>query len=97
MSRAETLHAACIAEGIPTDNNESDLYIPDTPRTRELLVEYGKAKWRSRRREKYGPTVRDFDLEFGVRPFRSNIDGGTWFDVAFGFQPFWDRVAAVAL
>jgi len=37
---AKTLYQICTEEGIPTKNHYSDLYIPVTPRTRELVKGY---------------------------------------------------------
>ena len=36
------LYAECLAAGLETDKHESDLYIKDCPKARELLEKYGK-------------------------------------------------------
>ena len=67
----KTLYQACVDSGIPTDNHESDLYIPVTEQTTALLKQYG----------------------YRATTFRSQVDGQTWYDVPFMFQPYWDRRA----
>lgn len=37
-----SLYADMVAAAIPTDNHESDLYVPDTPEARAILARHGK-------------------------------------------------------
>jgi len=65
-----TIYEACKAEGIETDNHESDLYIPATYRTRELLKKYGK------RGEAFTSQIdgtRWYDVPFSFDPFWDRV------------------------
>lgn len=39
------------------------------------------------------PAALDLMTRYRIRgkPFKSNIDGATWFDIPFMYAPFWDR------
>jgi hypothetical protein len=41
MEKPNDLYADCLAAGIETDSHESDLYIKDCPKARELLKKHG--------------------------------------------------------
>lgn len=41
--RQEGLYDACVQANLTLDNHESDLYIKDCPKARELLEQYGKS------------------------------------------------------
>jgi len=37
LQKTDDLYVDCVAAGLVTDNHESDLYIKDCPKARELL------------------------------------------------------------
>lgn len=56
--------------GIPMDSHESDLYLQDSPQTRQLIKEH--------------------DTNHTATRFQSAIpDDHLWWDIPFGFDPFW--------
>jgi hypothetical protein len=42
MEKPNDLYADCLAAGLEVDHHESDLYIKDCPKARELLEKYKK-------------------------------------------------------
>ena len=38
--------------------------------------------------------VKDYDHRESVTSFTSNIDKALWYDIPFGYKPFWDAVEA---
>lgn len=34
--------------------------------------------------------IRDYQFRKSVRSFKSNIDKTHWYDIPFGYKPFWD-------
>jgi len=60
-------HAVMEAK-IPTDHHESDLYIPDTPASRELLEHYPEHK-RNARRFQHTNKMMWLDIPFAYEPF----------------------------
>ena len=78
---ADTLYDECVKRGIPIANHESDLYIPCTEETRLLLLHYGHD-----RRGKLAT----------AETFINQVEGGRWYDVPFGYAPFWRAVARKA-
>lgn len=61
--------------GIPIENHYSDLYVPATDQTREIL-EQSKAAG---------------DYFCAPTTFTSTSDGKQWFDIPFMFDPYWFR------
>jgi hypothetical protein len=41
MQKTNDLYEDCVAAGLETDNHESDLYIKESPKARELLKIWG--------------------------------------------------------
>lgn len=41
MQKTNDLYEDCVASGLETDNHESDLYVKETPESRELLKLWG--------------------------------------------------------
>lgn len=41
MQKTKDLYEDCVAAGLETDNHESDLYVKDCPKARELLKLWG--------------------------------------------------------
>lgn len=40
--------------------------------------------------------IQDYEHRKSVTSFTSNIDKARWYDIPFGYKPFWDAVAAKA-
>lgn len=40
--------------------------------------------------------VKEYQHRESVTSFTSNIDKARWYDIPFGYKPFWDAVAAKA-
>ncbi len=72
-----TLYEALKAANIDTEHHESDLYVPSTPKTRELLAKFDKTHATT-----FHPQLK-----------RMQMVAGTWFDVPFAYDPFWAAVA----
>lgn len=72
-----TLFEAIQAIGIPFDNHESDLYLPDTPEARAVLAQFPQANANATR--------------FTNR--RPPNAGEQWIDVPFAYEPFWEEKA----
>ena len=71
----KTLYTEIKAAGIPHDNHYSDLYIQDTPRSREILARYPLEKSNSKSFRNQAPP---------------NV-GQLWIDVPFAFDPYWEK------
>ena len=78
---APTLYDECVKRGIPVASHESDLYIPCTEETRMLIMHYGH--------DRRGPKAT-------AETFINQVEGGRWYDVPFGYAPFWRDVAKKA-
>lgn len=61
--------------GIPFDNHESDLYVPDTPQVREILE------------QSCFSTLKPEWFINQAPPHK----GETWVDIPFAYEPFWER------
>lgn len=71
-----TLYAQFLAAGCEIDHHESDLYVKVTPEAQAVL----KA-WNA-----------DPSRQVRTPTFISQIDGQHWYDIAFMYAPFWERV-----
>lgn len=71
----KTLFEEIVERGIPYKNHESDLYIPATEETTDLINRY------------YRSNVK---LSGCVSFFTNRVEGGLWYDIAFAYQPFWE-------
>lgn len=70
-----TLFEAIKAIGIPFDNHESDLYLPDTPEARAVLAQF--------------PREQSIATRFTNK--RPPNAGEQWIDVPFAYEPFWEE------
>jgi hypothetical protein len=66
-----SLFSEVLAAGIPHASHESDLYLPDTPAVRQLLVKHP-------------------DWLRNVQRFSNQVEGGSWIDVPFAYDPWWE-------
>ena len=71
-----TLYERLKAAGIELDHHESDLYAKDSEQTRAIIEEH--------RKENNG-------YPLSASRFRSKIDGSTWWDIPFYYDPFWPK------
>lgn len=39
--------------------------------------------------------IKDYEFRKSVTRFNSNIDKTPWYDIPFGYKPFWDAVSAM--
>jgi hypothetical protein len=72
MNACDTIYEEAKKLGVEIDHHESDLYIPVTPETQEL--------------------VRNYQFRSIVTRFTSQVDGKSWYDIPFAYQPFWNAV-----
>jgi hypothetical protein len=63
--------------GVEMDHHQSDLYIPVTPETRELVCRY-----------KSRANVTTFKNQLTKNKFFHEL----WYDIPFAYSPFWDKV-----
>lgn len=76
-----SLYDDLISAGIPVANHFSDLYFPVTEQTRQILAKHPRAK--------------EIATTF-INQAPKHEAGDIWFDVPFGFDPFWIRIKAAA-
>ena len=65
--------------GAEIDNHYSDLYVKKTPKVDEIIKQ---AKI-------------DGVVHSTGSPFRNNVDGKTWIDIPFQFDPYWEKKGAI--
>lgn len=70
-----TLYEGLVAAGVELDHHESDLYIRDCPAARRILREHGKLFEGGR---KHSGRLSSFMSE-----------GKLWFEVPFGYEPYF--------
>ena len=64
------------------DHHESDLYVKDTPRAREVMIEF----------------MTDYpEITLNRSLFISRRDGNPWFELPFMFSLWWKEKAPLAL
>ena len=63
--------------GCKLDHHESDLYVLSTPESCAIIAKHEKAH----------------GVHLAKQWFRSDQDGKLWIDLAFMFEPFWERRA----
>jgi phage gp36-like protein len=76
MSQYDTIYTRLVSAEIEIDNYHSDLYVLDCPESRRIIKQYQQDK----------PNHR-----LSMRQFQSNIDNRLWIDIAFCFDPFWEK------
>jgi hypothetical protein len=81
---SDAIYDRLVAAGCEIDHHESDLYVKATPESLAIICA-AEADGQKVARNKFGQ----------VLGFRSAIDGAHWYDVPFGFMPFWRRKSAV--
>ena len=72
-----SLYSEIAAAGIPHSNHSSDLYIQDTPQSREILAKFPLEKGNA-------------TLFINQAPPHK---GERWLDVPFAYEPFWDKAS----
>jgi hypothetical protein len=75
-----TIYQDMKAANIPIDNHESDLYVRDCKKARDILAEH----------DKRGKRVCIVD-GWNVSKFYNQIDGEPWLDIPFAYDPFYDN------
>lgn len=70
------IYSIVIAENIPHASHYSDLYIPVTPRTTQIVHDHAKA-------------LKTKGLGM-VKTFKNQVEGGLWYDIPFAYTPYWD-------
>lgn len=76
-----SIYTELLAAGVPMDHHESDLYALVNYESRAIIDKYfyeSKGK-RSHKRWK------------AITTFVSQIDGQTWYDIPFSYDPFWEK------
>ena len=72
----KTIYERAKAAGLEIDSHESDLYLKDTLKAREIVREWESE---SKRRVSF------------ITYFHSEIDNAQWMDIPFAFDPFWSE------
>ena len=85
MITENSLYDECVKRGIPMSNHESDLYIPVTAETQELIKHFST----SHCHKKPATDMRHGERQYNT--FVNQVEGGLWFDVAFAFLPWWEQ------
>jgi hypothetical protein len=85
-----SLYAECVKRGIPMSNHESDLYIPVTAETRELIKHFDASPCHEKSDDS---RLLCLPGERQYSTFINQVEGGLWFDVAFAFLPWWEQRA----
>lgn len=73
-----SLYDRMIAAGVPTDNHESDLYVPASPEALAVLRQYDADCVAA----EITPPIQ--------KRFVSQVDARVWVEILFHFQPWWD-------
>ena len=71
-----SIYTELLAAGIPLDHHESDLYALVDHESRRI-VEAFPFKGKTRK---------------NITTFISQIDGKTWYEIPFSYDPFWGKV-----
>jgi len=71
-----TLYQRIVEAGIPYDNHESDLYVPDTPQVRAIIEEC-----RHHTQHVFASFVHQ------VAPHKGEL----WLDIPFAYDPWWNE------
>ena len=70
-----SIYQRMVAAGVKIDSHESDLYVPSTEQTRQIIADYNKEVGNNHR--------------LNASTFRNNQDGQPWIDIMFAYEPFW--------
>jgi hypothetical protein len=73
-----TLYQELVNAGCEIDNHESDLHVKECDEAMTIIFRHFFSA---------GSTMKI------PSKFVSNIDGSTWWDIPFAYDPFWDRQA----
>lgn len=76
--------------GVEVDHHESDLYIPVTPETTELIKQY-KSRSNVTTFMEYTLPEKKHCYSCG-RKYTIRKPIKQWYDIPFAYQPFWDKV-----
>ena len=80
--KTDSIYDRLLSSSCEMDNHESDLYVKDTPRAREVMVEF----------------MTDYpEITLNRSLFISQLDGKPWFELPFMFSPWWRSKALLAL
>ena len=83
--KGSDIYNKVVARGIPHSSHESDLYIPVTAETQELIKHFNT----SHCHKKPATDMRHGERQYNT--FINQVEGGLWFDVAFAFLPWWEQ------
>lgn len=86
----ENIHEEAKKLGVEIDHHESDLYIPITPETTELVKRYKSRSNVTTFTETTLPDRKPCVCCGHVSNKRTPIRA--WYDIPFAYQPFWDKV-----
>jgi len=65
------------------DSYCSDLYCFVDDTSRAIIEQYKK------------DYLAEYKINFGVKTFKSNIDGLLWYDIPLSFDPYWEKKGVI--
>ena len=92
MIDINNIHEEAKKLGVEIAHHESDLYIPVTPETTELIKQYKSRSNVTTFTEYTLPHTRRCINCGKIHTIRTPIR--SWYDIPFAYQPFWDKVEA---